>query len=69
MQTSRNTVNKSEKNKEADDNTIMFFLYINRKSGHNTIKIAVQGTTDKSWHKNANISASSTPPDSIMSFS
>ena len=23
---------------------------INRKNGHNTIKIAVQGTTDKSWH-------------------
>ena len=23
---------------------------INRKNGHNTIKVAVQGTTDKSWH-------------------
>ena len=23
---------------------------INRKNGHNTIRIAVQGTTDKSWH-------------------
>ena len=23
---------------------------INRKSGHNTIKVAVQGTTDNSWH-------------------
>lgn len=23
---------------------------INRKNGHNTIRVAVQGTTDKSWH-------------------
>ncbi|WP_349854966.1 DUF4113 domain-containing protein [Bacteroides cellulosilyticus] len=23
---------------------------MNRKNGHNTIKVAVQGTTDKSWH-------------------
>ncbi|MCI6050218.1 DUF4113 domain-containing protein [Phocaeicola plebeius] len=23
---------------------------INRKNGHNTIKVAVQGTTEKSWH-------------------
>lgn len=42
---------------------------INRKNGHNTIKVAVQGTTDSPGTSNASTSASSTPPTSMMSSS
>lgn len=29
---------------------LLLLRCINRKNGHNTIKVAVQGTTNKSWH-------------------